>query len=230
MQNTMELFLVCILMIGGYFFCLQMLMKRMKNRSALPGVAVVLLFLFLCVGAVLYLTAQMAGGMGQILFALLLLMSVVVLGALAKGMVSNFQKLNKGMLVLCLTYVLGILYITLFSRMGTVNTSIKMDVFGDLKEALQSGSAEPMRHVLMNIALFVPFGFLFSMVHPKKLRSSAYPILTGAMFSTMIETIQMVFRIGQCDIDDIIGNTLGTVIGFLIFCIIWRGSNERSDD
>lgn len=70
-----------------------------------------------------------------------------------------------------------------------------------------------------NIVTFIPLGFFASLLF-KKFNS----IITVAVFSTItitaIETLQFVFNVGVFDIDDIILNTLGCIIGFIFYRII----------
>lgn len=76
---------------------------------------------------------------------------------------------------------------------------------------------------LQNILLFIPLG-LFLPVLWKKFRKIGYTIMTGFSFSLLIETSQLLNN-RRTDIDDLILNTLGTVIGFfvsLLFCKIFR--------
>lgn len=69
---------------------------------------------------------------------------------------------------------------------------------------------------LLNIALFLPFGYLLPMLwrSHRSLRSVA---LSGAAFSLLIECSQLLTS-RACDIDDLIANTLGTMLGF---CCWW---------
>lgn len=65
---------------------------------------------------------------------------------------------------------------------------------------------------LLNIALFLPFGYLLPMLwrSHRNLRSVA---LSGAAFSLLIECSQLLTS-RACDIDDLIANTLGAVLGY----------------
>lgn len=65
---------------------------------------------------------------------------------------------------------------------------------------------------LLNIALFLPFGYLLPMLwhDHRNLRSVA---LNGAAFSLLIECSQLLTS-RACDIDDLIANTLGAVLGY----------------
>lgn len=67
--------------------------------------------------------------------------------------------------------------------------------------------------VIENIFLFLPFGFLFPVLLPKK--KTAWTIPVGFLCSVAIEYCQLRTGRGFCQLDDVIMNTLGAVIGFL---------------
>ena len=78
----------------------------------------------------------------------------------------------------------------------------------------------------LNAALFVPFGFLVPVLW-RELRS--WGTVTGAGFLTslLIECIQLCsFR--ATDVDDLIMNTLGTFVGYLLAWIFLHGFWKRS--
>ena len=90
----------------------------------------------------------------------------------------------------------------------------------------QLGMKTVVINLLGNIAAFIPFG-LFVPIISIKLRKAWKVILLGALLSTAVELLQLVTRVGSCDIDDLILNTTGTIIGYLIFCIcnvVWRNT------
>ena len=73
-----------------------------------------------------------------------------------------------------------------------------------------------------NIIAFIPFGFLFaSLLLYKKRFTCLLTVLVSALLSAMVEIIQFVTRTGSCDIDDVILNTLGGTIGYIIFYVLF---------
>ena len=66
--------------------------------------------------------------------------------------------------------------------------------------------------IVNNILLFIPFGFALPLNFPQfeKLR---YTILAAALLSLAVELIQGFTGLGLCEIDDVMGNTLGAGIG-----------------
>jgi len=76
------------------------------------------------------------------------------------------------------------------------------------------GSDKFIKNVLGNIMLFIPYGFLTSYFLKNK-KFSVITILT-IITTLTIETVQ--YYIGRVfDIDDIILNLVGSIVGFLIF-------------
>ena len=75
--------------------------------------------------------------------------------------------------------------------------------------------------IYMNIFLFIPFGFLLSWA---KKWSMAKVVLTGCIFSILIEATQYIFCLGLSEFDDVFHNTLGTALGYWY----WRGLENIS--
>jgi glycopeptide antibiotics resistance protein len=76
-----------------------------------------------------------------------------------------------------------------------------------------------------NIALFVPIGFLVPLVYRKITwkKTLALAVSTGLI----IEGMQLIFRVGIFDIDDVILNGLGVMIGYWIFRILFGSYDEN---
>lgn len=78
--------------------------------------------------------------------------------------------------------------------------------------------------VIENVLLFVPYGFLGCLVCRRC--GHFLPCLAlGALTSLCIETMQLITGRGIFQIDDILTNTLGAVIGFVIYklCMLfWK--------
>ena len=65
--------------------------------------------------------------------------------------------------------------------------------------------------IILNIVAFIPFGVYISMLNRRQdILIKALPI---AGVSLLYEIIQYVFRIGASDITDLLGNTLGGILG-----------------
>lgn len=69
-----------------------------------------------------------------------------------------------------------------------------------------------------NVIGFLPFGFFLPVISRKN-RKMSRVVLAGAVSSACIELIQLVTKTGVCDIDDVILNTLGAFLGYLLFLL-----------
>lgn len=78
-----------------------------------------------------------------------------------------------------------------------------------------------LHNVIGNILLFIPLGFDIPLFFNKKNKLSKI-ILYGFTASLTIELIQLFTPYNTTDIDDVIFNTLGAVLGFIIFNIIYK--------
>lgn len=70
--------------------------------------------------------------------------------------------------------------------------------------------------IIKNIMLFIPFGSFWCSVSYKK-----RAIIISVIASVLIELIQLLWNIGYFEVDDILSNSLGGCIGWLIaYCIL----------
>ena len=89
------------------------------------------------------------------------------------------------------------------------------------------GSSMSCINLLGNIVAFIPFGALIRWVLNRRVRWYE-AILYTFMFSLGIEVIQLITRVGSFDVDDIILNTIGGYIGFIVYYILLL-INRRSE-
>lgn len=78
---------------------------------------------------------------------------------------------------------------------------------------------------LLNIVMFVPLGFFIPLIW-KQMGKLSDAILAGATFSILIELSQLLSYRGT-DIDDLITNTLGAAIGYIIYKMWDRLSKSK---
>lgn len=80
-------------------------------------------------------------------------------------------------------------------------------------------SLNSFENLFGNILIFIPFGFFL----PKafvKMNQLFWTLLFSGCFIIDIELFQLVTRFGEFDVDDIILNLLGVVIGFSLYHLI----------
>lgn len=115
-------------------------------------------------------------------------------------------------------YLLFLVYATLLRGMGGYR-SINLHLLRAWREAWNNYSVKNWLNVLLNVAMFVPLGFLLPLISGK-LRKWYLPIGIGFCLSFAIELFQLWRGTGVCDIDDLFANTLGTVIGYAVIMLL----------
>lgn len=146
---------------------------------------------------------------------------------------------NKRFVYLFLGYCVAIFVVTLFYRIGSSIDYIKVELMETLVNVATMQSPEELEHLLLNILMFVPMGALYPLMSTGKkeeeLQAHGNALLTTVSkkyglagiflafsFSGLIESVQLILSMGECDVADIFGNGLGAIIGTGISVIIRR--------
>ena len=87
-----------------------------------------------------------------------------------------------------------------------------------IKAAVAAHEPSGLVGILLNILLFVPFGFLL----PWKIKNEKIAMLCMFLFVCISEAAQQIFVVGVFDIDDIILNLIGAGMGVLMYRVILR--------
>ncbi|MCR5755499.1 MAG: VanZ family protein [Acetatifactor sp.] len=119
-------------------------------------------------------------------------------------------------------YIVIMLFITFLSRESGSRVGVDMELFSTWGINKRNNA-----YVLENIMLFVPYGFLGACT--LLTARNFFPCLFLGLFTSVeIEYMQMVTKRGFFQIDDILTNTLGAVIGYFIFMMIFgRKAREK---
>lgn len=89
------------------------------------------------------------------------------------------------------------------------------------------GMKAVLLNILGNVAAFLPFGFflpVFSGRCKKFWRTAFYSF----ELSLLVEQLQLVFRVGSFDVDDLLLNTLGGMAGYGLYRLFVRYYHQRN--
>ena len=178
---------------------------------------------------------------GKSYLALGILCTVVIVALVFVGYKFIYQKKMQGQkklswikllwLVVMICYLLVVCGATLL-RVGDFYHGMQMQpLFASYREAWAEFAARDWRNLILNILMFVPFGFLLP-VGIRKMRVFWRTYLCGFIVTLGIEVIQLASGKGIFEWDDILNNTVGTMIGYGIFSIVyalWQSVTEFYD-
>lgn len=131
-----------------------------------------------------------------------------------------------GISIVYAVVLLGAVFLNRSGLYGKVN----LQLFSSYKEAYNTMQMSLFRNIVLNILLFAPLGFLLP-IYSDKLKKAYKVVGIGLAVTVIIEIIQYITKLGIFEIDDILNNTLGTLIGYSIFMIYTNtknGENKKS--
>ena len=112
-------------------------------------------------------------------------------------------------------YYFLVLCTTVICRTETSSTHLELRPFwnyGDIWN--KTDYPQDLIEVSLNVALFMPIGMLIAGILGN--RSTSKAVMIGAILSTIVEISQLVTLRGLCETDDVIHNTFGCLLGYLI--------------
>jgi len=139
--------------------------------------------------------------------------------------------------VLLAAYIVLLVYMCFFAEMfGRTYISsyyrYNLVPFKEIKRFTTHYAEIGIRTVLINIAgnvvAFMPLGFLLPLIAGKRLKFWAVTLISFGL-SLGIELTQLVTRVGCCDVDDLILNTLGGAAGYVCY-VIFRKIRKKNED
>ena len=127
--------------------------------------------------------------------------------------------MRKGLKLLASTtliaYIAFIFCSTVFFREMQKKCMYDLHPFWSYK-AILNGRENLVAENIMNIVMFMPVGFLLGVAFAE-IRWKAV-LLIGLSLSIGIETLQFVYSKGFTEVDDVMHNTLGCMIGYGVVC------------
>ena len=81
------------------------------------------------------------------------------------------------------------------------------------------GPKAALFNIAGNVVAFLPFGFFLSQITKCRLGIFSTTLFSFE-FSLLVEVIQLVTKTGSFDVDDLILNTLGGFLGYLVFYVL----------
>ena len=137
-------------------------------------------------------------------------------------------------------YILANLYETILFRTVQPDYPIKWQLLWSYRESLtfpnglkslfngsvEIANPELLEEIILNVLLYIPLGYLlpftFEKLQPRQV------VLIALACSTLTEITQLVFRIGWFEFDDMLNNTMGALIGLILYWYLLRRKPRRT--
>lgn len=159
---------------------------------------------------------------GIILAAMLVTLISLVYFVFYKRIFRGRKTISKSRVIWFIVFVCYLAVIfgaTMLNRVPFYDNSKINSLFYSYREAWVNFRPRDWRNIILNIALFVPFGFLLPF-GIQRLRKFWITYLIGFFISLGIESIQYGLKIGLFELDDIMDNTIGMMIGYGCFALL----------
>ena len=172
------------------------------------------------------------------LFDVLFCICIAVVVALSYAFVSNKRNQPKS-----IGFILFVFWAALYFEMTALITIIRREpgtdyhsgkivayiYIGDL-----NGDAYSIRQAIynyLNVALFIPIGFFLKglRINSKEFKDAIITVFLGFLFSFCIEITQIITKRGNFELNDIVTNTIGAILGVIIFEILRRVSEYEEN-
>ena len=123
---------------------------------------------------------------------------------------------------LLIAYVFLVMSVTVLSRGHLIQNNTLLKPFWSYAALIYGKNKYSiLTEIVLNIIMLIPVGFLLPFLVKK------HTVLYGFLCSLCIEVFQLVTKRGYFEVDDLIHNTLGVVIGYGMVKIIVTGKQKH---
>lgn len=158
-------------------------------------------------------TYFLLGVVGLIILSLLVTFGYFVI---YKRMLKGNKKFSKRKIVfggLFIVYIIMVFGVTFLDRGANFQGIMNVHFLSSYRDAWNSYSLRGWQFLILNILMFVPFGFLLPLLH-HRFQKFYYTLIAALLFTMFIELFQLATGIGIFEFDDIFNNFLGALIGY----------------
>lgn len=128
-----------------------------------------------------------------------------------------------------LIYTVIVLGATFIHRTPVMYENINLHIFSSYIKVWNRFSLLELRNIIFNILMFLPLGFVLPLLF-KKCEKFYITYFLGLCMTISIEVLQLISKRGIFEIDDIINNTLGCMIGYgvVMIFLLFSKRNKKS--
>lgn len=137
------------------------------------------------------------------------------------------KQLSRAGVLVFIIYISILIYFVFFSdhygrTTGFQDFRYNLTLFAEIKRYINHRDYFTWENLLTNlvgnILVFAPMGILLPIMRKKK--TGFFTVFAASfLLSLFIETVQLVFRVGVFDVDDLLMNTIGGGLGYVLFLL-----------
>lgn len=165
-----------------------------------------------------------------ILIAIFAIVGTMLLASILTKKELKISMMNTILSVILVAYVITLLKVLFFDRTAMSGShhiysaemrTYNLVPFETIKLFIRSwnhgylGKGVILSNILGNILMFFPMVILMWCIF-KPLRKHGLVVALNLLIIVAVESLQYVFSVGSCDIDDLILNMIGVIIGYII--------------
>ena len=89
-------------------------------------------------------------------------------------------------------------------------------------DSIHIESKKVLEGIILNILLFIPFGYILPCIFKKLQKALWGVVLIGFFCSLLTEIVQLVTHLGWFDLDDLLNNTIGCILGVILYRVFLK--------
>lgn len=131
------------------------------------------------------------------------------------------------LIVVFSVYIFIVLWLTLFNRRVSEHRSM-LNPFWEYAKVIHNDNRTYFsKQILGNLIMLMPFGFMLTWLLKLDFRKC---LIISGCFSVFIEITQYITGRGLMEFDDVFNNTIGAVVGYLLFCCVTKKNRKLQEN
>lgn len=162
---------------------------------------------------------------GVLYLSLLVMVAVIVAGCFSKA-VKDKKRFTVWTILIEYMFVVACSTVVCRNVQTFEFDRLELEPFWTYKTVLAHAYGVSVWDIVLNVILFIPLGFLVKLLYPSL--SVLRMVVVAVVCSLCIEINQYVFEKGVAQTDDLMHNTIGSLLGWALAKITWILGNRQS--
>ncbi len=131
----------------------------------------------------------------------------------------TINKIQRNSIMLLSSYTVALLYFTVFGRYSQSYYRYEIDVFASYRKLFENFDTYVFKQIILNLLMLIPIGFLLCLIINSRFKC-LWALVISFILTVLVEALQFVSRCGTFEVDDLINNMIGAVIGIAIYAVL----------